>query len=78
MNYLNALVTILAALTGAAGGCLLTIVYYHRLAKERADYEEELARAQDILVGLALLHRMRARRHRPPCHPEQPSDPWRR
>ena len=71
MNYLNALVIILAALAGATGGSLLTIDYYHRIAKERAVYEEEVAQWQDILVGLALLRKMRTRRQRPPCRPEE-------
>ncbi len=71
MNYLDALVVILAALAGGAGGSLLTIGHYHRIAKERAAYEEELAQSQDILAGLALLRRTQTRRHRQPSLPEE-------
>lgn len=70
MNYVELLVVILATFAGGLGGSLLTIDRYHRIANERAAYEEELAQAQDVLAGLALLRRMRTRNHRGPGHPE--------
>jgi hypothetical protein len=75
MNYIDGLVIILATFAGSAGGSLLTVEHYHRSAKERAAYEEEVAQLQDVLAGLALLRRMRTDRRRKPCRPgEQSSD----
>jgi hypothetical protein len=71
MNYADALAIIVAVLAGGAGGSLLTIDRYHRVTKERAAYEEELAQSQDVLAALALLRRVRARRYRRPAPPEE-------
>lgn len=71
MNYADLLVVILATFAGGLGGSLLMIGRYHRIANERAAYEEELAQSQDILAGLALLRRTRTPSHRGPGHPDE-------
>jgi hypothetical protein len=68
-ELVDGLVIIMATLAGATGGSLLTIEHYHWIAKERAAYEEEAARSQDVLAGLALLRRTRTDRRRKPCPP---------
>jgi hypothetical protein len=49
---------VVAALVGGAGGSLVTIQYYQRTERDQAAYEEEAARYQDMLAGLALLRRV--------------------
>jgi hypothetical protein len=70
MSYADALIAVLSVLTGAVGGNLLTISYYHRIANERATRERELSRAQDVLAGLALLRRTHTRHQHWLCPPE--------
>jgi hypothetical protein len=67
MDLVDGLSIVLAVLAGGAGGSLLTIQHYHRIEQDRAAYEEEAARAQDVLAGLALLRRMRTDRRGRPC-----------
>jgi hypothetical protein len=73
MIYIDGLVIILATFAGSAGGSLLTVEHYHRIAKERAGYEEEMAQSQEVLAGLALLRRTRTDLHWKPCRPGEQS-----
>jgi hypothetical protein len=49
----------LAMFGGSAGGSLLTIEHYRRIADRHAAYEEEVAQSEDILAGQALVRRIR-------------------
>jgi len=70
-ELLDALIIMLAALTGGAVGCLLTIGRYHWVAHQRAAHEEELVQSQDVLAAMALLRRVETRRNCGPHHPEE-------